>query len=99
MISSGRYFMVCRCKVRDEEAPKKARHVKMVRGRSNGGCDAPISKLLEGLHKSGVEGARADDMPKLAMTRALYHSRPLKHPFLHVSIYKSISLSHKLKKK
>jgi hypothetical protein len=81
------------------EACGRLRYIRIVRGRSNGGCDAPISKLLEGLHKSGVEGARADDMPKLDLTRAHYTFRPLRHASLHITIPQSFSLSHKLKSK
>jgi hypothetical protein len=66
--------MICRGEERGGEVCRKTRHIRIVRRNRNGCCDAPISKLLEGLHKSGVEGARADDMPKLQMTRALYHS-------------------------
>jgi hypothetical protein len=68
------------------EAFSRVRDVLKVRGRSNSGCDAPISRLLKGLLNSGIEGARADDMHKLDMTRAFFYSNALERELLHLLV-------------
>lgn len=69
--------MVHKREVKVGEACREVRYIRIGQAMSNGGCDATISKLSKGLHISGVEGARADDMSRLDMTRTIYHSYTL----------------------